>query len=201
MFNCFAFPSRAAASIGAFVAVQLCVVQAAPAQSVEFSTTRPGLSLHVAGDTDDGLAFRPPAAPDSEGYVRVCAASGCRAQFAPGKYRFRIFYDDGVTTANPSISQMESYMMIAVSDPQPVDVSHDLRLRGVYEKHESMRFAGFLTGVTLPLVGLMWGVVGLLIHKPVHAVIGGSLIAVGIGGAYLLNVPDTMRLEVEGSAP
>jgi hypothetical protein len=201
MFNHLAFRARVAVGVGVCLAVQLCLGGRARAETVEFDPDTPGLSLHVAGDSDDGARFRAPAAPDSEGYVRVCQAPGCRAQFAPGKYRFRLFYGDGVTQASPGITQMESYMMIAVSDPKTVAVDHDMRLRAVYTKHEGMRFAAFLTGLTVPLVGVMWGVVGLLIHKPVQAAIGGGLVVAGIGGAYLLNMPDTMRLEVEGDAP
>jgi hypothetical protein len=201
MFNCLAFRARVAASVAMCVAVQVCLGGRARAETVDFVPETPGLSLHVAGDTDDGASFRAPAAPDSEGYVRVCQAAGCRAQFAPGKYRFRVFYGDGVTNASPGITQMESYMMIAVSDPQTVAIDRDMRLRAVYTKHEGMRFAAFLTGLTVPLIGVMWGVIGLLIHKPVHAAIGGGLVVAGIGGAYLLNVPDTMRLEVEPDAP
>ena len=49
------------------------------------------------------------------------------------------------------------HMMIAVSDPKTVAVDHDMRLRAVYTKHEGMRFAAFLTGLTVPLIGVMWG--------------------------------------------
>ena len=169
---------------------------------LEYTTLSPGLALHVAGETDDGVSFRLPEAPKSEGYVRVCASTGCKVQFAPGRYRFRIFYGDGVTTAKPSITQLESYLMIPVSGPRLVDVSQNLGLHAVYKKHETMRFAALLTGVTVPLIGVMWGVIGLLVHKPEHAVIGGSVLAVGIGGAYLLNVPDTMELRVtRGGGP
>jgi hypothetical protein len=169
-----------------------------PARTVEYSTTSTGLALHVAGDSEDGVSFFPAQAAQSEGYVKVCAASGCRAQFAPGKYKFRVFYADGVTS-KAGVTNMESYTMISVSDPRIVEVDRDVRLHAVYRKHETMRFMAFMTGLTLPVVGVMWGVIGLLVHKPVHAAIGGSLVVVGVGGAYLLNVPDTMQLNVEGA--